>query len=135
MTQVPATGLDGQLEIRVRDLEAMFFVGVRPSEKTRRQRLRINVWLYVPEAGPHHSDDLADTVSYSDLVAGIDRLAASEKHTELIETVAERIAGLALTDPRVARAVVAVEKPDVYPHLASVGVRIERRRQRPSGEA
>jgi 7,8-dihydroneopterin aldolase/epimerase/oxygenase len=125
--------LAGHLEIRIRDLEAMFFVGVRDSEKARRQRLRINVWLYVPEIGRHQSDDLADTVSYSEVVAGIGRLAASERHTDLIETLAERVAELALADPRVARVVVGIEKPDIYPHVASVGVRIERRQSDAAG--
>ena len=123
--------LAGHLEIRIRDLEAMFYVGVRKTEKGRRQRLRINVWLYVAETGRYDSDDLADTVSYSEVVSGIGRLAASENHTELLETLAERIADLALAEPRVARAIVGIEKPDIYPHVASVGVRIERSRDRP----
>jgi dihydroneopterin aldolase len=77
------------------------------------------------------SDRLADTVSYSDVVRGIDRLAARERHTELVETLAEEMAALALADPRVLRAVVSVEKPDVYAHVGAVGVTVERRRTAP----
>jgi dihydroneopterin aldolase len=90
--------------------------------------------MYVDEAVPHMSDDLGDTVSYSDVVRGIGALALSDRHTQLIETVAERVAALALADPRVKRAVVAVEKPDVYAHVGAVGVRIERWRGRAAGQ-
>lgn len=133
MDDATATALGGCLEIRIRDLERPFFVGANATEKGRRQRLRINVWMYVEEDRAHDSDDLADTVSYSDVVRGIDALALSDRHVELVETVAERVAALALADPRVKRAVVAVEKPDVYAHVGAVGVRIERWRGRDAG--
>jgi dihydroneopterin aldolase len=46
----------------------------------------------------------------------------------LVETLAERMAAAALTDPRVERARVTVEKPDAFPDVAGVGVVVERRR-------
>ena len=57
------------------------------------------------------------------------RAAAASGHTLLVETLAERIAEAALTDPRVLRARVTVEKPDAFPDAASVGVVIERMRR------
>jgi dihydroneopterin aldolase len=48
-------------------------------------------------------------------------------HVQLIETLAERIAEVALEDRRVAGVRVRVEKLDVYADAASVGIEIERR--------
>ena len=45
-----------------------------------------------------------------------------------METLAERIATLCLREARIERVRVRVEKLDVYPEAASVGVEIERDR-------
>lgn len=130
--RLPAS-LAGHLELRIRDLELDVFIGVREEEKRRRQRVVFNLWLYVPEQGPHLGDDIRDYVSYSDIVRAIERLAAAEAHINLVETLAEKVAAVALADARVARVVVSVEKPDIIPAAAAVGVRIERvRRQAPT---
>jgi dihydroneopterin aldolase len=49
-------------------------------------------------------------------------------HINLVETLAEQIAGLALFDNRVLSARVRVEKLQVMKDAESVGVEIERRR-------
>jgi dihydroneopterin aldolase len=46
----------------------------------------------------------------------------------LVETLAERVADLCLSDPRVVVVRVRVEKPDVIVEAGGVGVEIERRR-------
>ena len=46
--------------------------------------------------------------------------------TNLVETLAERLAGICLQDPRVRSARVRVEKLDVFADAVSVGVEIER---------
>ena len=56
----------------------------------------------------------------------IKRLAAGG-HINLVETLAEAIADICVTDPRVREARVMIEKLDFEPD-ASVGVEIERRR-------
>jgi len=128
MATRPPTTLDGHLELRIRDLELEFSIGVREHEKRRRQRVVINLWLYVADSGPHRSDDLRDYVSYSDVVHAIEKLAAAERHINLVETLAEEVAQMALADSRVVRVVVSIEKPDIIPAAAGVGVRIERMR-------
>jgi dihydroneopterin aldolase len=79
----------------------------------------------VDEGAP--AERLADVVSYEPLVAEAKRIVASG-HVALVETLAERLAELCLADPRVALARVRVEKLDIIPEAASVGVEIERRR-------
>ncbi len=42
--------------------------------------------------GPSRSDDLADHVSYADVVAKLKERAKSTRHTNLVETLAEEVA-------------------------------------------
>jgi dihydroneopterin aldolase len=112
----------------VRGLALQAKLGVHPHEKAAPQRVIIGVELAVEdEAAPAAvgTDDLRRVVDYERVVRAA-RAAASEDHTLLVETLAERIAAAALADPRVLRARVSVEKPDAFPDAATVGVVIER---------
>jgi len=108
----------------VRDLVLPSLIGVHRHERDVKQRVRINLDLMVAE--PLASDDrLASVVNYEAIVARI-RTAVGSGHVNLVETLAERIATLCLDDSRVRLARVRVEKLDVFPDAASVGVEIER---------
>ena len=114
----------------VRGLALQARLGVYPHEKAAPQRVIIGVELAVEdEAAPASvgADDLRRVVDYERVVRAA-RAAASDGHTLLVETLAERIAAAALADPRVLRARVSVEKPDAFPDAATVGVVIERMR-------
>lgn len=105
-------------------------LGVHPHEKAAPQRVVIGIELAVEDdAAPASvgADDLRRVVDYERVVKAA-RAAAASGHTLLVETLAERIAQAALTDPRVLRARVRVEKPDAFPDAASVGVMVERAR-------
>jgi len=110
----------------VRDLVLDVQIGVNEGEQGRHQRVRFNVdlWVRLPEGGPQR-DRLDEVLSYSTVVQGIRDIAASG-HINLVETLAERVAQMTLSDARVARVQVRVEKLDVYEN-ATVGVEIERR--------
>lgn len=110
----------------VRDLVLDTQIGVHEREQGKRQRVRFNVdlWVRLPEGGPQR-DRLDEVLNYSTIVKGI-RDIVTEGHTNLVETLAERVAQMALRDPRVARTLVRVEKLDVYEN-AIVGCEIERR--------
>jgi dihydroneopterin aldolase len=125
----PATLADAASGLRhvfIRDLVLDASVGVHRHEQVRRQRVRINLDLAVAEGAGPLGDDLANVVCYERLAEGVRALVAAG-HVRLVETLAERIAALCLTDARVRIARVRVEKPDVLPDAASVGVEIERR--------
>jgi len=115
----------------VRDLEVQARLGIHPHEKAAPQRVRIGIELLVDDAwapsaiGP---DEMRRVVDYTSLVEAA-RAAAADRHTLLVETLAERIAMAALADPRVQRARVRVEKPDAFSDAAGVGVEVERVRQ------
>lgn len=124
----------GQRCVVIDDLRLDFFIGVHEHERRARQQVSITIHMLVPEPAAPRSDDLADVVSYSDIIAALKERAASTRHVNLVETLAEEVADLALADPRVASVVVDVRKTRIVPEARGVGVIIERRR-RPAGAA
>lgn len=111
----------------VRDLVLAAAIGVWAHEKGRTQRIRVNIDLGVEEPETPGPDRLDAVVCYDQLTRSVRALAAGE-HVHLIETLAERIAQVALGDARILNVRVRVEKLDVYPDAAAVGVEIERTR-------
>lgn len=110
MTKIFVTGLKVEAEI-----------GVYAHEKGRAQPLVVDVELDVPTAG---ASRLADTVNY-ETIGQFARAIVAEGHIQLVEDFAERLARACLTDGRVMRARVRVEKPlALAPHAAAAGVEI-----------
>ena len=123
-----ATNPDAKLyRILVRDLVLKCLIGIHAHELLAPQRVRINVDMAVLEQAGPLSDNIANVVSYEDVIEGIKRMLA-QGHINLVETLAEKIAALCLNDERVSSVRVRVEKLDVYAEAASVGIEIERRR-------
>jgi dihydroneopterin aldolase len=116
--------MPGLRRVLVRDLVLACEIGAHRHERGAAQRVRINLDLGVAEDRAIE-DDLRNVVCYDEIVAGIRRLAEGD-HVNLVETLAERIAGMCLADQRVRVARVRVEKLDVYPDVAAVGIEIER---------
>ncbi len=116
---------EGLRRVLVRDLVLGCEIGVFRHERGARQRVRINLDLAVREDALPIADDLRNVVCYDEIVSGIRRLVEAG-HLNLVETLAERIAEMCLADARIRRALVRVEKLDVYPDVASVGIEIER---------
>ena len=110
----------------VRDLVLDAEIGVHAHEKNRRQRIRLNVDV-LAEEDVAHDDQLENVVCYEDIVNGI-KAILDDGHVNLVESLAETIAGFILDDPRVLKVTVGVEKLDAIPEAASVGVEIERNR-------
>jgi dihydroneopterin aldolase len=75
------------------------------------------------------SDDVADTVHYGELAEKVAAVVAGEP-VNLIETLAERIAVVALEDPRVRAAAVTVHKPHAPIPLTFADVSVTVRRSR-----
>lgn len=109
----------------VRDLVLMALIGVHNHEQDRPQRVRINLDLAVREGDGGLEDDLANVVCYEQLVSGVQEIF-DQGHVGLVETIAERISEMCLTDFRVRSARVRVEKLDIFDNAQSVGVEIER---------
>lgn len=110
----------------IRDLVLSCSIGVYPKERLAAQRVRFNVDLHVRRTAAPLEDDIANVVSYDDVVTRIKDLC-SAGHINLVETLAERVADSCLADPRIVKVRIKVEKLDIAPDAASVGVEIERR--------
>jgi 7,8-dihydroneopterin aldolase/epimerase/oxygenase len=111
----------------IRDLVLECLIGVHKHEQRKPQRIRINVDLAVREVGRTRSDKLTDVVDYEEVADRIRAIVASG-HVNLVETLAENIADMCLADARIAAVRVRVEKLDIFPDAAAVGVEIERSR-------
>jgi dihydroneopterin aldolase len=135
MTETPriADASVGLRHVFLRDMVLRASIGVHPPEHETPQRVRINIDLGVEDDGARPlsraavgRDELARVVDYEKIAERVRQIVASG-HVRLAETLAERIAEACLTDPRVRRARVRVEKLDVFPDAAAAGVEIERR--------
>ena len=123
----------GLRHVFLRDMVLQASIGIYPHEHEATQRVRINVDLGVEDDGALPlsrtavgRDELARVVDY-EKVANTVRGIIAAGHVRLVETLAERIAEACLLDRRVHLARIRVEKLDVFPDAASVGVEIERR--------
>jgi len=110
----------------IRDLELLALIGVHGHEKGKLQPIRINVDLAVEDTAVIE-DKLDQVVDYGAITRRI-RGLVTNGHTNLAETMAERIAALCFEDARVKTARVRVEKLHALPGAESAGVEIERTR-------
>jgi dihydroneopterin aldolase len=121
----------GQRCVDIDDLRLRCFIGVHEFERKARQEVSITIHMFVtepfaPKPGARLSDDIADFVSYSDIVDQLKARAASTRHVNLVETLAEEVAAMALADKRVASVVVDLRKTEIIPEAKGVGVIIHR---------
>ena len=114
----------GVRRVFIRDMVLQAAIGVYPHEQGGTQRVRVNIDLAVRETGVD-DDRLGSVVSYELVVHQVQAIVAAG-HIRLVETLAERIATSCLDDKRVLRALVRVEKLDVFDAVGSVGVEVER---------
>jgi dihydroneopterin aldolase len=107
----PADGRTGTDRLAVLGIEAFGHHGVLDFERRDGQVFKVDLALGLDTRPAALSDDLQDTVDYGSLVAAVKR-AIEHDPVDLIETLAERIADVCLTDTRVEWAEVTVHKPD-----------------------
>lgn len=111
----------------INDLVLSCRIGVHSHEQHDTQRVRINLRVQVAgDEGPI-GDSIANVVSYETIVDGTRAIVTGE-HINLVETLADRIVDLCLANQRVQGVRVRVEKLDLYPDAAGVGVEVERSR-------
>ena len=97
--------------LSVLGIEAVGHHGVLDFERRDGQVFKVDLTLGLDTRPAARSDDLQDTVDYGSLVAAVKK-AIENDPVDLIETLAERIADVCLTDSRVEWTEVTVHKPD-----------------------
>ena len=118
--------------VRIRELAVRCKVGVTAAERNKPQTLLITLSLHADLTKACRSDRFRDTVDYKALKLSI--LGELEtKSFRLIERVAQRVADLALRDPRVLGVEVQVQKPGALRFARCSEVEIVRTRDQVRG--
>jgi dihydroneopterin aldolase/D-erythro-7,8-dihydroneopterin triphosphate epimerase len=113
--------------VYIQDLLCRCIVGINPEEREKKQDVIINIAIDVDLRAASKSDDIKDTVDYKGLKLRI--VETVEQSTDfLIERLAQRIADLCLSDSRVDRVKVRVDKPGALRFAKTVAVELERAR-------
>lgn len=96
--------------IRLVGLRARGHHGVLPEERRDGQEFLVDVTAWLDLAPAARDDDLSKTVHYGELAEALVR-AVERDPVDLIETVAERCAGIVLAYELVERVEVTIHKP------------------------
>lgn len=126
VTPLPNLAAASTMRVFIRDLILPCSIGIHQHERLAQQRVQINVELTCIEH-PAINDDVDNVVCYATAVMGIKAVVA-DGHINLVETLADRVADVCLSDHRVLSAKVRIDKLDVFKEAFSVGVEIERHR-------
>jgi dihydroneopterin aldolase len=116
-------------EIRLTGLKATAHHGVFEHERRDGQDFFIDLTVRLPLGPAAAGDDLAATVHYGELAEQVVAAVESDP-VDLIETVAERVAAVALSFPAAHEVVVTVHKPSapITVPFGDVSVTIRRSR-------
>jgi len=102
-------------------------IGIFDWERQVRQRVEIDLLMSFDLAAAANSDSIDDTLNYKAVAKRVLAFVEASQF-QLVETLAERIAGLVLAEFPVAAVRVTVHKPGAIRHSRDVGVTIERNR-------
>jgi FolB domain-containing protein len=122
--EAPLSNLD---RIHIRDLHLRCIIGTSEEERREKQDVLINLTLYADLKLAGKSDRLEDTADYKTLKKRVIAMV-QESSCHLVEHLAERIAEVCLSDPRIQRVDVTVDKPGALRFARSVAVEIVRTR-------
>lgn len=120
--------------IEVRGLRVMGVHGALAHEQLAPQPFEVDLSIDTAFGAAAASDALEDALDYGPVVDAAARVVAEQRFT-LLEALAEAMASVVLADRRVEAVEVGVRKlrPPLPFDVASVGVRIERRRGAANG--
>ncbi len=125
VTPLPRTVNAPRRKIFVHGLILDAYIGVYDHEQGVTQPIRIDLDVEVIEPSNPISDSMEDVVCYNRLTQGVKAILA-EGHIKLVETLAERVAELALSNSMAIAVKVKIEKPNAIVEANAVGVEITR---------
>jgi dihydroneopterin aldolase len=108
-------------------LSAEAIIGIYDWEREVRQRVEIDLEMWVDLAAAAASDSIDDTLNYK-LLAKRVLAFVQESRYRLVEALAGEIARILLAEFPIARVRVTVHKPGAVRHSRDVGVIVERSR-------
>lgn len=125
VTPLPRSANAPRRKVFVHGLVLDAYIGAYDKEQGVTQPVRIDLDLDVIEPSNPVSDRLEDVVCYDRMTQGVKAILA-EGHIKLVETLAERIADLALSHPMVLSVTVRIVKPNAIAEAEAAGVEIMR---------
>lgn len=116
-------------QIHISGLHLRTIIGVNRDERRDRQDVIVDIVLHTDARIAAVSDEIEDAVNYRTITKRVIDLVENSKY-HLVEKLAEEIAKLCLQDTRVESVRVGIEKPTALRFASSVGVTIERKRDK-----
>lgn len=113
--------------IYIRDLALRCIIGIYPKERKKKQKVVINIVLETDLRPAGRSDSIQNTVDYKTIKLNIIDFV-EKSGFQLIESLAEKIAEICLTDLRVHAVSVTVDKPGALRFSRSAAVEVRRDR-------
>jgi len=107
------------------DLRLSTVIGVHDWERKLKQHVHLDVEMGADTAGAAGSDNISDALDYSAVAEAVQQLAENSE-CQLLETLAERIASMLMTDFPVLWLRLKLRKVGAVRGTAGVGVIIER---------
>ena len=112
-------------KIFIRDLALRCIIGIYPEERREKQDIIINVEMHTDLRAAGRSDDLNDTVNYKAIKKAVLSLVEGSAF-QLIESLAEQIADIALGNDKVEQVIVTIDKPGALRFARASAVQITR---------
>jgi dihydroneopterin aldolase len=113
-------------QLFLRNYEMHMDIGVHDFEKQKKQRVMINIDLFIPLAlSTPNGDLLNEVVDYDFIVVTLAKRVA-RGHIHLLETLCDDVIATLLEHPKVRAARISMAKPDLYPACEAVGVEVFR---------
>lgn len=108
------------MKLKLNGIDVDCVIGERPDERTRTQRLRVDIVLEIDDRAAE-TDELGDTVDYAALTEKV-RAALVAAKCRMIERAAKVVCDVCLAEAKVSAAEVSVAKSGAIPHLESASV-------------
>ena len=112
----------------IQELHCRCIIGLRPQERREKQDVTINVALFADLAEAGRTDRIDDTVDYRAIKLRILEMVEASQFS-LLEALAQAVADICLSEPRLLKVRVQIEKPAALRFARSAGVQIVRRRK------
>jgi len=111
--------------IYLKDLEIETIIGIFDWERRAKQKIRIDLEMAADVRKAAASDNIEDTINYKSVAKRLIQFVGESEY-QLVETLAEKIAGILIDEFGIAWVRVKLNKPGAIRYAGDVGVVIER---------
>ena len=114
-------------KVIIKNLILNIFIGIHDFEKTKKQRVRLNIEVVTnPDISPNNKD-LSTILNYEDIINKI-KILVKKQHHELIEDLAENIFKMIFKNRLAKKINIKIEKLNIVKNSESVGIEFSKKR-------